>query len=142
MIITYVSFITAIPIGFAQERYTVFEALNATGELIPIPIIKGNDLKSELELDVISQFIDGTATRLTGVTVGDYLVDARVVLSFFPNQQSIELRFELLQDRLPEPNEEFIIELTTLTSGAPRVVVGQEGGPFPRTTVVIVDDDG
>ena len=140
MIVTYVSFITGITIGFEQERYTVFEAFNATGDLIPIPIIKGTNQQSELEFDVISQFIDGTATRLTGVTGGDYLANARVVLPFLPNQQSIELRFELLQDRLPEPNEDFTIELTT--SGAPRVVVGQDGGLFARTTVVIVDDDG
>ena len=66
------SFITAIPIGFEQERYTVFEEFNATGELIPIPIIKGNNLQSELRFDVIAQFIDGTATRLIDVTGGDY----------------------------------------------------------------------
>ena len=134
------SFITGIPIGFEQERYTVSEEFDTTGDLIPIPIIKGNNLQSELQFDVISKFIDGTATRRTGVTGGDYRVDARVVLSFLPNQMSMELRFELLQDRLPEPNEEFTIELTT--SGAPRVVVGQDGGPFARTTVVIVDNDG
>ena len=131
---------SAIPIGFEQERYTVSEEFVTTGDLIPIPIIKGNNLQSELQFDVISKFIDGTATRWTGVTGGDYRVDARVVLSFLPNQKSMELRFELLQDRLPEPNEEFTIELTT--SGAPRVVVGQDGGPFARTTVVIVDNYG
>ena len=133
-------FIAAIPIGFEQERYTVSEAIDATGVLTAIPIIKGNNLQSELEFAVISQFIDGTATRLTGVTGGDYQVDARVVLPFIPDDQSIQLLFELLQDRLPEPNEEFTIELTT--SGAPRVVIGQDGGPFARTTVVIIDDDG
>ena len=129
------SFITAIPIGFEQERYTVSEANDTLGDLIPIPIIKGNNLQSELEFEVIAQFIDDTATRLT-----DYLVVARIVIPFLPNDQSIQVQFLLLQDRLPEPNEEFTIELTT--SGAPRVVVGQDGGPFARTTVVIIDDDG
>ena len=137
---TYVSFITAIPIGFAQERYTVSEALNATGELIPIPIIKGNNLQSELQFDVISEFRDDTATRLTGFS-GDYLVNARVVvIPFLPIEQFIQVEFVLLQDRLPEPNEEFSIELTT--SGAPRVNIGQLGGPFSRSTVMIIDDDG
>ena len=140
MIVTYVSFITGIPIGFEQERYTVFEAFNATGDLIPIPIIKGTNLQSELEFDVISQFRDVTATRLTGVTGGDYLVNARVINPFGPNEQFVLVQFELLQDQLPEPNEEFSIELTS--SGASRIVIGQEGGPFSRTTVVIVDDDG
>ena len=135
------SFITAIPIGFEQEQYTVFEEFNATGDLIPIPIIKGNNLQSELRFDVIAQFIDGTATRLIDVTGGDYqTIEARVVIPFLPNDQSIQVQFLLLQDRLPEPNEDFTIELTT--SGAPRVVVGQDGGPFARTTVVIVDDGG
>ena len=135
------SFITAIPIGFEQERYTVSEANDTIGDPILIPIIRGNNLQSELEFDVISQFIDGTATRLTGVTGGDYqTIEARVVIPFLPIEQSIELQFLLLQDRLPEPNEDFTIELTT--SGAPRVVVGQPGGPFARTTVVIIDDDG
>ena len=134
------SFITGIPIGFEQERYTVSEALDAIGELILIPIIKGNNLQSELEFTVISQFIDGTATRLTGVTGGDYQADARVAIPFGPNQQFVLVQFLLLQDRLPEPNEEFSIELSTL--GATRVNIGQLGGPFSRTTVVIVDDDG
>ena len=136
------SFITGIPIGFEQERYTVSEALDATGDETLIPIIKGNNLQSELEFDVISQFIDGTATRLTGVTGGDYAANARVATPFFPNEQSIQLQFILLQDRLPEPNEEFSIELTTLGAPRPRVNIGQPGGPFSRTTVVIVDDDG
>ena len=137
------SFITAIPIGFEQERYTVSEALGATGELIPIPVIKGNNLQSELRFAVIAQFIDGTATltRWTDDTIGDYItLIPRQFLLFPAAAESISFSFEVIHDRLPEPNEEFSIELTT--SGAPRVVVGQDGGPFARTTVVIVDDDG
>ena len=129
------SFITAITIGFEQERYTVSEEFDAFDDLIPIPIIKGNNLQSELEFAVISQFIDGTATRLT-----DFLASSRVSNPFLPTEQSIPVQFDLLQDRLPENNEEFTIELTT--SGAPRVMIGQDGGPFSRTTVVIIDDDG
>ena len=135
------SFITAIPIGFEQERYTVSEEFDAIGELIPIPVIKGNNLQSELRFDVIAQFIDGTATRLIDVTDGDYITpDPREFLLFPAAAESISLDFEVINDRLPEPNEEFTIELTT--SGAPRVMVGQDGGPFARTTVVIVDVDG
>ena len=135
------SFITAIPIGFEQERYTVSEALDATGDPIPIPIIKGNNLQSELRFDAIAQFIDGTATRETDDTTGDYIsIVPRRTLPFPAAAESISFTFELIDDRLPEDVEEFSIELTT--SGAPRVNIGQPGGPFSRTTVVIVDDDG
>ena len=135
------SFITAIPIGFEQERYTVSEALDGTGELIPIPVIKGNNLQSELRFDVIAQFIDGTATRETGDTIGDYIIPVPRETRLFPAAaESISYDFVVINDRLPEPNEEFSIALTT--SGAPRVMIGQDGGPFNRATVVIIDDDG
>ena len=55
------SFIIVILIGFEQETYTVFEAFNISGDPIPVPIIKGNNLQSELQFDVIAQFRDGTA---------------------------------------------------------------------------------
>ena len=135
------SFITGIVIGFEQNTYTIFEAFNATGDLILIPVIKGNNQRSELRFDVIAQFIDGTATRETDNTIGDYIrVDARVTLPFPAAAESISFSFELINDRLPEPNEEFSIALTT--SGAPRVIVGQDGGPFSSTRIVIIDEDG
>ena len=93
------SFITAIPIGFEQERYTVSEEPHAFTEPFSIPIIKGDNLQSELQFDVIGQFIDGTATRLTGVTGGDYhTIEARVIIPFWPIGQSIPLVIEVLQD--------------------------------------------
>ena len=135
------SFFTAIPIGFEQERYTVFEAFNATGDEIPIPVIKGNSLQSELPFNVIAQFIDGTATRRTMDNVGDFAtVRPRTTIPFFANQSRIPFQFELTSDRIPEQPEEFTIELTTF--GAPRVVVGAEGIVFGRATIVIIDDDG
>ena len=135
----HISFITAIPIGFEQERYTVFEAFDATGEPILIPVIKGHNLQSELQFDVVAHFIDGTAQQGTGTTTGDYFTGLRRILIPFPaNDQRIAFTFELIQDRLPEDAEDFSIELS---SGGPRVVVGQAGGPFSRTTVVIIDDD-
>ena len=135
------SFITGIVIGFEHDTYTVFEAFGATGELIQIPVIKGNNRQSELRFDVIAQFIDGTATRHTDDTIGDYIIFlARVQLPFLAAAESVEFSFQLVSDRLPEDVENFRIELTT--SGAPRVVVGQAGGPFSSARIVIIDEDG
>ena len=136
------SFIAGIVIGFEQDTYTVFEAFNATGvDVIPVVVIKGNNRQSELTFDVIAQFIDGTATRNTADAIGDYSrVPPRLTLAFPAAAESIRFTFVLINDRLPESNEEFSIWLTT--SGAPRVIVGQDGSPFSRATVVIIDDDG
>ena len=132
---------TGIVIGFEQNTYTVFEAFNATGDLIHIPVIKGNNRQSELRFDVIAQFIDGTATRVTGDITGDYITfEPRVTLPFPAAAERIHFNFELLNDRLAEVVEEFSIELTT--SGAPRVVVGQVGGPFSSARIVIIDGPG
>ena len=140
VVIVMFSFITAIPIGFEQERYTVFEAFNATGGQILIPVIKGNNLESELEFDVIGQFIDGSAQREIGAGTGDFIaIQPRVTLLFPTDEQFIEVGFILIQDRLPEDAEDFSIELTT--SGAPRVEIGS-GGLFGRATIVIIDNDG
>ena len=134
------SFITVIPIGFVQERYTVFEALNATGEMIQIPVIKRNNLQSELNFSVIAQFIDGSAQRGVGNTTRDFITVApRVTRLFLPGEQLIDFGFLLNQDRLPEDMEDFSIELTT--SGAPRVEI-DSSSLFGRATVVIRDDDG
>ena len=70
---------------------------------------------------------------------GDYIALQRVTFPFFPDDQFTQIRFELIQDRLPEDDEEFSIELTSL---GVRVVIGQPGGPFSRATIVIIDDDG
>ena len=132
------SFITGIVIGFEQNTYTVFEA---TGDLIHIPVTKGNNRQSELRFDVIAQFIDGTATRVTGDTIGDYItLEPRVTLPFPAAAERINLNFELVNDRLAEDVEDFSIELNT--SGAPRVVVGQPGGPFSSARIVIIDGPG
>ena len=132
------SFITGIVIGFEQNTYTVFEAFNTTGELIQIPVIKGNNRQSELDFDVIAQFIDGTATREIDNTIADYIKpDPRISLPFPAAAERIHFDFELINDRLPEDVEDFGIELTT--SGAPRVVVGQAGG---SARIVIIDEDG
>ena len=135
-----VFFITGIVIGFEQDTYTIFE-VNATGDLILIPVIKGNNRESELRFDVIAQFIDGTATRVIGNTTGDYIrLIPRVTLPFFATAERINFDFELVSDRLPEDVEEFSIQLTT--SGQPRVIVGQADGPFSSATIVIIDEDG
>ena len=51
---------SAINIGFEQERYTVYEALNATGRLSQIPIIKENGQESELTFEVIAALTLGS----------------------------------------------------------------------------------
>ena len=97
-------------------------------------------MRSELQFDVIAQFIDGSAQRSTGNVIGDYVQgNPRVSLLFPADEQLIQFSFELIQDRLPEDMEDFIIELTF--SGAPRVEIGG-GGLFGRATIVIIDDDG
>ena len=128
----YVSFIAVTFIGFEQQRYTVFEA-DAFGDLTLIPVIIANGLESELQFDVMIQILDDSAE------VGkDYQAMARNTIRFLANEQSIDVPLVILQDDIPEGEEQFFIELTT--SGAPRVMIG--GGLFGRTTVVIIDDDG
>ena len=135
------SFITGIVIGFEEDTYTVSEASGNEYSIPPDVVIKGNNQKSELRFDVIAQFIDGTATRVTRDTIGDYITfEPRVTLLFRAAVERIGFYFDVINDRLPEPDEEFSIALTTL--GAPRVVVGQDGGPFSSARIVITDEDG
>ena len=134
-------FNAAITIGFEQEFYTVFEAFNATGELIEVPIIKNNNsLHSDITFVVIVSLIAGNSSN--AATDGtDYFSGGNVSsFSFRRDQQRINYQFELFDDDTPEGEEEFQIELS-LGSGTPGVSVGG-GGVYSRATVVIIDDDG
>ena len=130
----------AITIGFEQEFYTVFEAFNATGELIEVPIIKSNNQTSNETFEVIVSVIAGSSSN--AATDGtDYFSGRNVSsFSFRPDQQRINYQFELIDDDTPEGEEVFQLELS-LGSGTPGVSVGG-GGVYSRATVVIIDDDG
>ena len=121
-------------IGFEQQRYTVFEA-DAYGDSTLIPVFTANGQEPEIQFNVISQILDGSAEEGS-----DYDAMRRITWPFLANEQSIDIEFVLLGDDIPEDEEEFTIELELTTSGAPRVMIG--GGLFGRTTVVIIDDDG
>ena len=129
---------TAINIGFEQERYTVYEAFNATGELIPIPIIKENGQESELTFEVIATLTLGSGP--TAAQPGEDF-DANPPVQrqdFDPDEQEIYFRFELFDDTpdVPEPTETFQIEISLFNMAA----IG--GSLFDTATIVIIDDDG
>ena len=135
----------AITIGFIQERYTVYEAFNATGELIPIPIIKENNQQSEITFEVISAILLGsgpTAAQPDEDFFANPLVQRQ---DFNPNEQEIDYSFELFDDspgnrNIPEPTETFQIQLSLEDEGLPDINIG--GSLFTTATVVIIDDDG
>ena len=134
-------FNTAITIGFEQEFYTVFEAFNATGELIEVPIIKNNNsLHSDITFIVIVSVIAGNSSN--AATEGlDFCLSPNPPSQYFDfDEQRISIDFELFDDDTPEGEEEFQLELS-LGSGTSGVSVGG-GGVYSRATVVIIDDDG
>ena len=134
----FVLFCTAINIGFEQERYTVYEAFNATGELIPIPIIKENGQESELTFEVIATLTLGS--DLMAAQLGEDF-DANPPVQrqdFDPDEQKIYYHFQLFDDTpdVPEPTETFQIEISLFNMAA----IG--GSLFDTATIVIIDDDG
>ena len=68
---------SAINIGFEQERYTVYEALNGTGSLSRIPFIKENGQESELTFEVIAALTLGSGPTAAQL-VEDFFVDSAV----------------------------------------------------------------
>ena len=138
----------AINVGFEQERYTVFEATDATGQQIPIPIIKENGQESELTFEIIATLTLGSGP--TAAQPGeDFQADPPVQRQDFDvDEQVISYRFELFNDTLhnpgvPEPTETFQIQLSLPDEGLTNVNLGASGGSlFATVTVVIIDDDG
>ena len=135
----------AINIGFEQERYTVFEAFNATGELIPIPIIKENNQQSEITFEVISTILLGNGPTAAQPNE-DFEANPPVQRQDFDaDEQEIDYRFDLLDDtptnpNVPEPIETFQIQLSLEDEGLQDINIG--GSLFATATVVIIDDDG
>ena len=138
----------AINVGFEQERYTVFEATDATGQLIPIPIIKENDQESEITFEVIATLTLGSGP--TAAQPGeDFEANPPVQRQpFRPDEQEIDYRYELFDDTpanpdVPETTETFQIQLSLADEGLTNINLGASGGSlFFTATVVIVDDDG
>ena len=148
MIICVLCCNSAINVGFEQERYTVFEAIEATGQLIPIPIIKENGQESELTFEVI-----GILTLGSGPTAAqpgkDFEANPPVQRELFhPDEQEIDYRFELFDDTpvypdVPELTETFQIQLSLTNDGLTNINLAASGGSlFATATVVIIDDDG
>ena len=138
----------AINIGFEQERYTVYEAFNGTGDLIPIPIVKENGQESELTFEVIATLLLGSGP--TAAQQGQDFVALPAVQreDFGADETIISYRFELFDDTaenpdVPEPTETFQITLFLAEEGLTGVRVGASGGSlFATATIVIIDDDG
>ena len=140
---------TAINIGFEQERYTVFEAIEgAPDKLIPIPIIKENGQKSELTFQVIATLTLGSGP--TAAQPGEDLEANPPVQRqpFRPDEQEIDYRFELFDDTpenpdVPELTETFQIQLSLADEGLTNINLAAGGGSlFATATIVIIDDDG
>ena len=147
-LVYFVFYCTAINVGFEQERYTVYEALNATGELIPIPIIKENDQESEITFEVIATLKLGS-DRLAAQPGEDFVANPPVQRqNFDTDEQFIVYQFELFDDTpenpgVPEHTETFQIQLSLADEGLTNINLGASGGSlFATATIVIIDNDG
>ena len=138
----YCHIFTAINIGFGQERYTVSEADVAGGGMMRIPIIKENDQQSEVTFEVLATLLTGSGLNaaVEGMN-GDFQANTTQSQDFVPDEQVIYFQFELFDDELPEPVEQFEIQLS-LPDVAGLTGINLGGSLFPRATVVIVDNDG
>ena len=134
---------TAINVGFEQERYTVFEATDANGQLIPIPIIKENGQKSELTFEVIATLTLGSGPTAAQLDEDFFSNPPVRRQDFDPDEQEIDYLFELSGDNVPEPTETFQIQLSLVDEGLTNINLAASGGSlFTTATVVIIDDDG
>ena len=140
-LLLYNSFIAALSIGFEGHTYTVFEAFNATGELIGIPIIRSFSQHSETTLEVSVSIVAGNSLN-SETADGDFFAyaDTHFRTIFHPDEERTMFLFELFDDDTPEGEEFFKIELSrSLTTRG--VSVGGRN-VFSSATVRIVDDDG
>ena len=143
-------FHTALIIGFEQNSYTVSESLNASGEIIPIPVIKGNNQRSELTFRLTFNTITGSGPNAANIDQSDFgntdiiatLVQDR---QFSPDRQSIPFHFELVDDSELEALEVFQVQLSLFESGLSvnlGGVLADGSALFASTQIFIVDDDG
>ena len=123
----------------------MFEATDATGALIPIPIIKEHNQQSELTFVVIATLILGSGPS-AAQPGKDFEANPQVQRQDFDaDEQEIDYRFELFDDtpdnpNVPEPPESFHIQLSLEDEGLTNINLG--GSLFATATVVIIDDDG
>ena len=147
-LVLFLPFYTALIIGFEQNSYTVSES-DAFGQLTIIPIIKGNNQRSELTFWLTSNIIKGSgpgAANIGFYTDRDINTDLVQKREFLPDQQSLSFRFELIDDDEPEAVEVFQVELSLYYEPGLNVNLGgmlADGSAlFASTQISIVDNDG
>ncbi len=146
------SFYTALIIGFEQNSYTVYESLNATGELVRIPVIKGNNQLSELRFLLTVIAISGSGPNAANINRldtfhWDVLTHLHSDYTFSSDEQSIHFPFELYDDLEIEALEVFEIELSLVREESGLNI--ELGGTladgrslFASAQIFIVDNDG
>ena len=146
-LVLFLPFYTALIIGFEQDSYTVSES-DAYGQLTIIPIIKGNNQRSELTFRLTSNIVPGSypnAANIDYYTDRDIIADLVQKRDFLPDLQSVSFRFELIDDDEPEAVEVFQVELSLYEPGLSINLGGMlaDGSAlFASTQIFIVDNDG
>ena len=143
----YVSFYAALTIGFEQSSYTIFEAFNGTGELIRIPVVKGNNRRSELTFSLTFSIVRGAGPNSANIdqldSARDIVANLAQVDDFPPERQNLDFLFELVDDDETEMDEVFQVEMSlSQEESGLNVNLGGGSSLFATTEVFIVDDDG
>ena len=144
-LVLFLPFYTALIIGFEQSSYTVSES-DAFGQLTIIPIIKGNNQRSELTFWLTSIIVPGSGPNAANIdyTDRDIIADLVQKRDFLPDLQSVSFRFELIDDDEPEAVEVFQVELLyesrlSINLGG---MLADGSALFASTQIFIVDNDG
>ena len=119
----------------------------STGELIRIPVIKGNDQQSELTFSLTFSITTGSGPNAANIIQlgGDIIADLVQERVFSPDEQSLAFLFEVLDDSEHEAVEAFQVELSPQESGLNVNLGGMlaDGSVLYATTqIFIVNDDG
>ncbi len=150
-IYSIIFFYTALLIGFEQNSYTVYESLNATGERVKIPVIKGNNRQSELTFLLTFNVISGSGPNAANINQADFHRDILTTLissrTFSSDEQSIHFLFELCNDLEIEVLEVFEIELSLYPKESGLNInlggmLADGSSLFASTQIFVVDDDG
>lgn len=144
----YVSFYAALTIGFEQSSYTIFEAFNGTGELIRIPVVKGNNRRTELTFSLTFSIVRGAGPNSANIdqmdrASRDIVADLAQEDDFPAERQNLDFLFELVNDDETEMDEVFQVEMSlSQEESGLNVNLGGGSSLFATTEVFIVDDDG